>query len=268
MEVMQEERVVNAPIAGQAERRKSTAAVLMQWLAVLALVYLLLVAVGRLSRGFTEVSGGAEEAERIFAFASHPVMGVIVGVLATALVQSSGMVTSVIVGLVAGGLPVAVAIPMIRGSNMGTTVTNTIVSLGNLRDDQAFNRSFGASVVHDFFNLYSILIFLPIEILYQPLERMAGAARQPLPELFELLPRPIDEVINGLRAEPAQSRLVACFQPSIAGGDRSVPERAEVRRPRRPAIGSGDQPSFERSTTNRSSRWSRSSSASRRHRAR
>ena len=94
------------------------------------------------------------------------------------------------------------------------------------------------------------------------------AARQPLPELFELLPRPIDEAINGLRAEPAQSRLVACFQPSIAGGDRSVPERAEVRRPRRPAIGSGDQPSFERSTTNRSSRWSRSSSASRRHRAR
>jgi len=81
-----------------------------------------------------------------------------------------------IVGLVAGGLPVAVAISMSMGSNMGTTVTNTSVSLGNLRDDKAFNRLFGVSVVHDFFNLYSILICLPIELLFQPLERMAGAA--------------------------------------------------------------------------------------------
>lgn|GEM_PF-2159502 len=64
---MHKEQAVNVPIVGQAERRKSTFAVLRQWLAVSALVYLLLVAVGRSSRGFTEVSGGAGGAERIFA---------------------------------------------------------------------------------------------------------------------------------------------------------------------------------------------------------
>jgi sodium-dependent phosphate cotransporter len=56
---------------------------------------------------------------------------------------------------------------------MGTTITNTIVSLGNLRERGAFRKSFEAATVHDFFNLYSILIFLPIEIAFHPLERSA-----------------------------------------------------------------------------------------------
>jgi sodium-dependent phosphate cotransporter len=63
---------------------------------------------------------------------------------------------------------------MIMGANMGTTITNTIVSLGNLRDRQAFGKSFEAATVHDFFNLYSIVIFLPIEIFFHPLEKAAG----------------------------------------------------------------------------------------------
>jgi sodium-dependent phosphate cotransporter len=59
-----------------------------RWLIVLFLVYLLLVAVGLLSQGFRVVSGGADGAREIFAFATNPVMGVILGTLATALVQS------------------------------------------------------------------------------------------------------------------------------------------------------------------------------------
>ena len=123
------------------------------WLVVLLLVYVPIVAVDVIGRGFSAASGGAEGAERIFAFATNPVLVVILGTLATALAQSSSTVSSVIVGLVAGGLPVSIAIPMIMGANMGTTITNTIFSLGNLRDGPAFNRAFGAATVHDFFNL-------------------------------------------------------------------------------------------------------------------
>lgn len=101
-------------------------------------------------------------------------MAVILGVLATALVQSSSAVTSVIVGLVGGGLPIAIAIPMIMGSNMGTTVTNTLAALGSVKDGEAFTRSFSAATVHDFFNLFTILIFLPLELLFHPLELMSG----------------------------------------------------------------------------------------------
>ncbi len=138
-----------------------------------ALVYLLLVGVSLVGAGFKIVSGGTEGAAEIFAFASNPIVGVILGVLATALVQSSSTVSSVIVGLVAGGVPVATAIPMVMGANMGTTITNTIVSLGNLGDRSAFKRAFRAATVHDFFNFFSIVIFLPVELMFKPLERSA-----------------------------------------------------------------------------------------------
>jgi sodium-dependent phosphate cotransporter len=150
------------------------------WGAVLALVYLLLVGVACIGAGFKWISGGAEGAAAIFAFASNPVVGVILGTLATALVQSSSTVTSVIVGLVAGGVPVDIAVPMIMGANMGTTITNTIVSLGNLRERSSFRKSFEAATVHDFFNLYSILIFLPVEVLFHPLEKLAAMLAKPL----------------------------------------------------------------------------------------
>jgi len=141
------------------------------WCGVLLLIYVLLVGVGTIGSGFKLVSGGAEGAAAIFSFASNPLVGVILGTLATALVQSSSTVTSVIVGMVAGGVPVSIAVPMIMGANMGTTITNTIVSLGNLNQRGAFKKSFEAATVHDFFNLYSIVIFLPIEVLFHPLEK-------------------------------------------------------------------------------------------------
>jgi sodium-dependent phosphate cotransporter len=145
------------------------------WLIVAGLVYVLLVGVSVIGDGFKLASGGAEGAREIFAFATNPLVGVLLGTLATALVQSSSTVTSVIVGLVAGGLPVSLAVPMIMGANMGTTVTNTIVALGAMRDDDAFRRSFTAATVPDIFNFMAIAILLPIEILFQPLEIMAGA---------------------------------------------------------------------------------------------
>jgi len=144
------------------------------WILLLGLVYLLLVGVGSIGAGFKWISGGADGAERIFAFATNPLFGVILGTLATSLVQSSSTVTSVIVGLVAGGLPVGIAIPMVMGANMGTTITNSIVSLGSLREGKSFGRSFGAATVHDFFNLYSILLILPLELLLHPLEQAAA----------------------------------------------------------------------------------------------
>jgi len=147
---------------------------LVAWISVAALVYLLMVGVGVIGAGFTWISGGPKGAEVLFSFATNPIVGVILGTLATALVQSSSTVTSVLVALVAGGMPVEIAVPMVMGANMGTTITNTIVSLGNIGESKAFHRSFSAATVHDFFNLYAILIFLPIEVFFHPLQRIAG----------------------------------------------------------------------------------------------
>lgn len=141
------------------------------WLGAIALVYLLLVAVGAIGAGFQAVAG--ERATDLFAFATNPFAGLIVGMLATALIQSSSTVTSIIVGLVAGGLPVSLAVPMIMGSNIGTTITNTLVSLGHIREKEEFQRAFAAATIHDFFNFIAVAIFLPLEIFTHFFEKMA-----------------------------------------------------------------------------------------------
>ncbi|MEZ5489683.1 MAG: Na/Pi symporter [Gammaproteobacteria bacterium] len=173
----------NSEPAMQVEPRISavpaeTAPRVLVWLGVIVLVYTLLVGVSVIGEGFKWLTGGAEGAATIFSFASNPFIGVILGTLATALVQSSSTVTSVIVGMVAGGLPVSIAVPMIMGANMGTTITNTIVSLGDFSERDTFKKAFQAATVHDFFNLYSIAVFLPLEIMFHPLERIGGVVAQ------------------------------------------------------------------------------------------
>lgn len=146
----------------------------LNWLAVVALVYAMLIAVSTVSSGFKIFSGGASGAEQIFQFANNPFVALLLGTLATALVQSSSTVTAVIVGLVAGGLPISIAIPMIMGANMGTTITNTIVSIGHIREKEDFKRAFSAATVHDFFNLLAVAIFLPLELMFGILEKLAS----------------------------------------------------------------------------------------------
>lgn len=165
----------NAEFSQASASRDGTIA---QWLTVVALIYVLICAVSLIGTGFKIATGG--NAKELFAFATNPFVGLVVGIVATALIQSSSTVSSVIVGLVAGGLPLSIAVPLIMGSNVGTTITNTLVSLGHVRDPQEFRRAFAAATVHDFFNLLAILIFLPLELMFGLLGRIAAAITGPL----------------------------------------------------------------------------------------
>lgn len=138
----------------------------LAWLALLACVYGILLSVGMVGSGFKWASGGSAGARELFEFATNPFVALLIGILATSLVQSSSTVTSVVVGLVAGGLPIEIAIPMIMGANVGTTITNTLVSLGHVRKKSEFRRAFAAATVHDFFNLICVALFLPLEIIF------------------------------------------------------------------------------------------------------
>ncbi|MCK9174517.1 MAG: Na/Pi symporter [Desulforhopalus sp.] len=142
------------------------------WLLIVFLLYLLLVAVSMIGNGFNMAAG--ENAKDLFNFARNPITGLVIGTVATALIQSSSTVTSIIVGLVAGGLPVVIAIPMVMGANIGTTITNTIVSLGHIRKGVEFRRAYAAATIHDFFNLLSVLIFLPLEIEFGLLDKIGA----------------------------------------------------------------------------------------------
>lgn len=147
-----------------------------QWLVVALLVYFLITAVGMIGGGFKGATKG--DATQLFEFATNPFMGLVVGILATSLIQSSSTVTSIIVGLVAGGLPVEMAIPMVMGANIGTTITNTIVALGHIGRKKAFRRAFAAATVHDIFNLIAVIIFMALELATGILQKIGATAAE------------------------------------------------------------------------------------------
>ena len=56
------------------------------------------------------------------------------------------------------------AIPIVMGANIGTSVTNTIVSIGQITDKNDFRRAFAGATVHDCFNWLCVFVLLPLEI--------------------------------------------------------------------------------------------------------
>ena len=145
---------------------------LAKCLGIVACLYLFIVGIGGMGHSFKLFGKGFSE--QLLRTTASPLIGLVIGILATALVQSSSTTTSIIVGMVAGGaLSVAGAIPMIMGANIGTTITNTLVSVAHVRQSADFRRAFAAATVHDFFNLLTVLAIFPLELLTGILSRSA-----------------------------------------------------------------------------------------------
>jgi sodium-dependent phosphate cotransporter len=149
---------------------------LLRGLFVLVALFVFLVGIRGLGTGFKGL--GSDLLEVFFATTENPFIGLAVGILATTLVQSSSVTTSMIVALVAAPhspLPVENAIPMIMGANIGTTVTNTIVSIGHMGRPEEFRRAFAAATCHDFFNFIAVAVFLPLEMATGYLSKTSAA---------------------------------------------------------------------------------------------
>ena len=145
---------------------------LVKSLGIISALYMFLVGISGMSSAIKHM--GADFAEKVLITTSNPFIALFIGVFATVLFQSSSTTTSLIVGMVSSGsLTIAGAVPMVMGANIGTTVTNTIVSIGHINRRKEFKRAFAASTVHDFFNILSVLILFPIEVLFHPLQRIS-----------------------------------------------------------------------------------------------
>ncbi|XP_042286987.1 sodium-dependent phosphate transport protein 2A-like isoform X1 [Thunnus maccoyii] len=163
------------------------------------------------------------------AILSNPVAGLVVGILVTVLVQSSSTSTSIIVSLVSSGLlDVRSAIPIIMGSNIGTSVTNTIVALMQAGEREEFERAFAGATVHDCFNWLSVLVLLPLEAVSGLLRYLSQVVVNTLqfstgeeaPELLKVLTEPLTKKIIQL------DRSVIA---AIATGDQSVRNKSLVK---------------------------------------
>ena len=146
-----------------------------QVLLLAAVLYLFLLSIGLLGGAFKLFGKGL--AHQLVQMTSNPLVGLFVGVLATTLMQSSSTTTSIAVGLVAaGGLTVEGAVPIVMGANIGTSVTNTLVSMGHITRREEFRRALAGATVHDFFNLASVLILFPLELATGYLRTFASIA--------------------------------------------------------------------------------------------
>ncbi|MCZ6630022.1 MAG: Na/Pi symporter [Actinobacteria bacterium] len=162
-------------------------------------LYLFLVGIKSLEKGISSL--GSDFVDQVFSSVANPIAGLAAGVLATVLVQSSSVTTATIVGLVgAGVLPVETAVPMVMGANIGTTVTNTLASLGHVRQSAYFERAFAAATVHDYFNLLSVAILLPLEVAFGLISRIAN-------RLADLVEDILPEVGSG--SSPIKSAISA-----------------------------------------------------------
>ena len=151
---------------------KELANIIVKIFGVITALYMFLVGINGMSSAIKHMGAGV--AESIFTATSNPFVALFIGVFATVLFQSSSTTTSLIVSMVSSGaLGISGAIPMIMGANIGTTVTNTIVSVGHINKGNEFKRAFAASTVHDFFNILAVIIIFPIEITFHFIEKLA-----------------------------------------------------------------------------------------------
>lgn len=132
-------------------------------LSLLLALYLFFLAIAMMGTSFKSMGSGTSE--RLISLVTNPLAGLFIGILATSIVQSSSCTTSIVVVAVASGqIPLHLAIPIIIGANIGTSVTATLVSLAHISRRREFRRAFSGATVHDLFNVMAAMVFLPLEV--------------------------------------------------------------------------------------------------------
>jgi len=65
------------------------------------------------------------------------------------------------------------AVPLVMGANIGTTLTSTLVSLSFIMKKGEFKKALSAGVLHDVFNIITVIILFPLEIYFWFLSKTA-----------------------------------------------------------------------------------------------
>jgi len=214
------------------EQRKSWWQVLLCVCGLVASLYVFLLGLELLGDAFKCLGGRG--AGSMFAAVENPIAGLMVGILATVLVQSSSTSTSIVVGLVgADQITVRTGIPIIMGANIGTSVTNTIVSMGHVGHRLELQRAFAGATVHDMFNYLTVVTLLPLEIFVAAIQGEGGMlfwVTQAITNGImgndkggELFPSPIKEITSPVAALFISNNKYVIKALSLGAPTASVP---------------------------------------------
>lgn len=154
---------------------------------------------------------GGNLSESILRATVNPYSALFIGLLITALLQSSSTTTAMTVALVASGsLTLQTSIPIIMGANIGTTITSTIVSLGFIHRKKEFRRAVAAGTYHDFFNILTAVVLFPLEYYYGFL---SGLSTLLASSLFPNFDQPVNTTVDSywLSFDPIINYLLRIF---------------------------------------------------------
>ncbi|WP_102399137.1 Na/Pi cotransporter family protein [Haloimpatiens massiliensis] len=145
-------------------------------------------------------------------------LGVLTGLLMTAVVQSSSATTAILIALAStGSVPLEAAVPILFGNNIGTCVTALLSSVGTSKTAKK------AALIHLFFNLIGTLIFLPFT------HPFVGLVKSITPVGGEVVKRQIANahtvfnIANTIIMLPFIKYLVALVNRIIPGEDEKEP---------------------------------------------
>ena len=117
---------------------------------------ILFMGMGMMSSSMEPISELQSFKNFILVVGTNPLLGVFVGVVMTAVLQSSSATTAILVALAtAGTIDMKVAFPMVLGCNIGTCVTAIIASLTANRTAKK------AALIHLLFKIFGTILFLP-----------------------------------------------------------------------------------------------------------
>ncbi|KRY70016.1 Sodium-dependent phosphate transport protein 2A [Trichinella pseudospiralis] len=134
---------------------------------LLACLYFFICSLDLMTDGFKLLGGHTiADAFRSNTILKSPVAILMIGIVVTAILQSSSTVTSIAVVMVgAEAFTVEQAYYVIMGSNVGTAVTSTIVALFSSGDRGRFEKAFAAAVIHDLYNWMGVVVLFPLEVI-------------------------------------------------------------------------------------------------------
>ncbi|AMQ55159.1 Na/Pi symporter [Algoriphagus sanaruensis] len=142
------------------------------YIKVFLALLLFIFAIDLLTVAMSAINSGV--ALEILQVTSNPFVSLFIGLLVTALIQSSSTVTASVVAIVASGnLTLQQAVPIVLGANIGTTLTSTLVSFSFIMKKKEFRRALTAGIVHDLFNIITVILLFPLEVYFGFLSKIS-----------------------------------------------------------------------------------------------
>ncbi|MDR7870594.1 MAG: Na/Pi cotransporter family protein [Tissierellaceae bacterium] len=180
----------------------------------------IIIGIGILFIGMDMMSGGLKPLAEVQAFSdimvnlNNPIIGVIVGLLLTTIVQSSSASIGLLQALAGEGLiSINMAFPILFGDNIGTTTTSLISSVG------ANKTAKRAAVIHFLFNLIGTIIFMfflriPIQTIVEYIS--PGDVKRQIANAHTLF-----NIVNVIIQFPFAKYLVMAAEKLVTGPDKA-----------------------------------------------